>query len=190
MKELEKPTPNRKYKDSIFVDLLTSDEKNIRNVCKALDNSITTEPIEILKLDNVLYTGLKNDVSCLVGNKLILLIEHQSSINENMPIRCLQYIGRLYENLIPLRDRYSAKRKYPKPGFYVFYNGDAPYPQYKELCLSDSFIDKTRGVSLELIVKVININYSLNNEFLKKCGILNEYSQFVNQVSSVFGNTY
>ena len=109
MKELEKPTPNRKYKDSIFVDLLTSDEKNIRSVCKALDNSITTEPIEILKLDNVLYTGLKNDVSCLVGNKLILLIEHQSSINENMPIRCLQYIGRLYENLIPLRDRYTLQ---------------------------------------------------------------------------------
>ena len=48
-------------------------------------------------------------------------------------------IERLYENLIPLRDRYSAKRKYPKPDFYVFYNGDAPYPQYKELCLSELF---------------------------------------------------
>ena len=71
-------------------------------------------------------------------------------------------IERLYENLIPLRDRYSAKRKqYPKPDFYVFYNGGAHILNIKSSAFLNYFIDKTRGVSLELIVKVININYQL-----------------------------
>ena len=38
-----------------------------------------------LKLEQALYTKLSNDVSCLIDNKIIVLAEHQSTINENMP---------------------------------------------------------------------------------------------------------
>ena len=180
MLELEKPTPKRKYKDSIFVDLLTCDEKNIRQVCMSLDESIKDEPIELVKLTNTVYNGLENDVSCLVGNKLMMLMEHQSTINPNMPMRCLQYSGRMYEGTTPVADRYSEKpKKYRNPEFYTFYNGDAPYPEYSELRLSKLFIDQSRKPSLELIVKVININYTPNNKFLKKCRILYEYALLV-----------
>ena len=71
---------------------------------------------------------------------------------------------------------------YPNAECYTFYNGDAPFPSYKELRLSDLFIDKTRPPSIELIVKVLNINYNEENEFLKRCPILNEYALFVQQV--------
>jgi len=180
---ISQPFVNRKYKDSIFVDLLTSKEENIRQVCEALGESVRHENIEILRLDNTVYTGLQNDVSCLIGQRLMMLIEHQSTPNPNMPMRCLQYAGRLYESIVPKEDRYSTCLKaYPNAECYTFYNGDAPYPEYSELRLSDLFIDKSRPPSIELIVKVLNINYSENNNFLKKCPILNDYAIFVQRV--------
>jgi len=181
--KVENSKPNREYKDSIFVDLLKYREENLRQVCEALGETITDESIEILELENTVYTGIQNDLSCLIGNKLMMLIEHQSTLNPNMPMRCLQYVGRLYETIVPKVDRYATKvHFYPNAECYTFYNGDAPFPSYKELRLSDLFIDKTRLPSIELIVKVLNINYTEENEFLKRCPILNEYALFVQQV--------
>jgi len=37
--------------------------------------------------------GQINDVSFTVGDRLIVLIEHQSTINENMPLRLLMYVA-------------------------------------------------------------------------------------------------
>ena len=38
----------------------------------------------------------------LLNGKIIILVEQQSSINENMPLRFLEYICRLYEKTVPL----------------------------------------------------------------------------------------
>ena len=40
-----------------------------------------------------------DDDTCLVDGKIIVLVEHQSTINENMPLRFLQYVARLYEQI-------------------------------------------------------------------------------------------
>ena len=80
----------RCYKDSVFVDLFSEDEKakeNFLSLYNALHNS-TLEDIEQLKsirIDQVLYMTFYNDVSYLVDNKIIVLAEHQSTINPNMP---------------------------------------------------------------------------------------------------------
>ena len=81
---------NRKYKDSVFVDLFSEDEKakeNFLSLYNALHgtNLQLSCPVENIKLDNVMYMNIVNDVSCLVDNKIIVLAEHQSTINENMP---------------------------------------------------------------------------------------------------------
>ena len=83
-------TANRKYKDSVFVDLFSEDEKakeNFLSLYNALHgtNLQLSCPVENIKLDNVMYMNIVNDVSCLVDNKIIVLAEHQSTINENMP---------------------------------------------------------------------------------------------------------
>ena len=83
-------TANRKYKDSVFVDLFSEDEKakeNFLSLYNALHNTNLqlSCPVENIKLDNVMYMNIVNDVSCLVDNKIIVLAEHQSTINENMP---------------------------------------------------------------------------------------------------------
>ena len=83
-------TANRKYKDSVFVDLFSEDEKakgNFLSLYNALHgtNLQLSCPVENIRLDNVMYMNIINDVSCLVDNKIIVLAEHQSTINENMP---------------------------------------------------------------------------------------------------------
>ena len=83
-------TANRKYKDSVFVDLFSEDEKakeNFLSLYNALHGTHLplSSPVENIRLDNVMYMNIINDVSCLVDGKIIVLAEHQSTINENMP---------------------------------------------------------------------------------------------------------
>jgi hypothetical protein len=131
-----------------------------------------------------------NDVSFLIDNRLVVLIEHQSTINNNIPLCLLEYIGRIYEKIIDLEKKYGKKLiKIPTPEFIVLYNGSDPYPDYAELKLSDMFMDiegiKPAGVNkmpLELIVQVYNINHSHNPEILKRCETLDEYSIFIGKI--------
>ena len=181
-------TANRKYKDSVFVDLFSEDEKakeNFLSLYNALHgtNLQMSCPVENIRLDNVMYMNVINDVSCLVNNKIVVLAEHQSTINENMPLRFLQYIARLYEKLQTPTDRYLRKlSKIPTPEFYVFYNGLEDYPETIVLKLSDAFITEPEQTPLELEVKVYNINKNKGAEVLTRCKPLEEYSLFVEEV--------
>ena len=181
-------TANRKYKDSVFVDLFSEDEKakeNFLSLYNALHgtNLQLSCPVENIKLDNVMYMNIVNDVSCLVDGKIIVLAEHQSTINENMPLRFLPYIARLYEKLQAPTDRYLRKlSKIPTPEFYVFYNGVENYPETITLKLSDAFMTKPDSLPLELTVQVLNINKDKGNKILKTCKTLDEYSLFIEEV--------
>lgn len=110
---------------------------------------------------------LKNDVSFNVNNQIIVFCEHQSTINGNMTLRDLLYIARTYEKMVPLRGRYATGTvKIPRPEFFVFYNGESKTETEYTQKLSDAYIDSPdkSNVSLELTVKVININtYAVRN---------------------------
>ena len=181
-------TSNRKYKDSVFVDLFSEDEKakeNFLSLYNALHGTDLkdTEQLKTVRLDQVLYMTFYNDVSYLVDNKIIVLAEHQSTINPNMPLRCLEYVSRLYETLFESKEKYSRKLlNIPTPEFYVFYNGKEPYRGDSLLKLSDSFTQTHDEYALELSVKVVNINYDKASEILKLCKPLEQYSLFVDAV--------
>ena len=181
-------TANRKYKDSVFVDLFSEDEKakeNFLSLYNALHGTTLkdTEQLKAVRLDQVLYMTFYNDVSYLVDNKIIVLAEHQSTINPNMPLRCLEYVSRLYETLFASKEKYSRKLlKIPTPEFYVFYNGAETYPCDKTLQLSDAFIEQNEYFHLELTVKVININQHNQHPILEHCQTMYEYSLFVDTV--------
>ncbi len=179
---------NQKYKDTVFRNLFGTDEKAEEKFI-ALYNALHSEPLTNLKnirsldIEQVLYMNLANDIARLVDNKIIILAEHQSTINENMPLRCLQYIARIYEQLQDTKDKYRKKLlQLPTPEFFVFYNGIEDYPVNKELKLSDAFMIKGQKLQLELCVSVININTNKNNAILKACPVLKEYSLFVDSV--------
>ena len=97
---------NREIKNSVFVDLFYEDESAEANEI-ALFNAIHDEPlpegtkIRKFRVDNTIYMNFQNDISFDAGGKVIVFGEHQSTINENMPLRSLLYIGRAYERLVP-----------------------------------------------------------------------------------------
>ncbi len=179
---------NKKVKNSVFVDLFYEDETAEANDI-ALYNALNEEAlpegtrIQKLRIDNVLYMNFKNDVSFGVGGKVLVFGEHQATINENMPLRSLMYIGRAYEQLVPVRDRYRKKRvKLPKPEFYTFYNGKEKWEKELILKLSDSYMIDEDNPMLELSVKVININPEESHEILNRCQVLKEYGQFIDMI--------
>jgi len=147
-------------------------------------------PIDINTLTDILYKDQINDVSFIIDNRLVVLVEHQSSINDNIPLRLLMYIARLYEKIVNRKKLYQVKlEKIPKPEFIVLYNGKYKYPDHKELRLSNAFKDieclkmtDTNKIPLELIVQVYNVNHGHNSEILKKCETLDSYSVFVNKI--------
>ena len=186
---------NRNYKDSVFVDLFAKDiyaKKNFISLYNALhDTNLDPESTSVdpVMIEQVLYMKYYNDIAMLVDNKIVVLVEHQSTINENMPFRLLEYIARIYEKLTSPRDKFGKKLvKLPVPEFYVFYNGTDDFPSEKTLKLSDAFIqpDDKYGITdyfpLEISVKVININIDTNNPILLRCNVLQQYSTFVEMV--------
>ena len=178
----------REHKDSLFVDLFYQDEtakKNLLSLYNALhDTNYEDETIiRKVKIDDVLYKNFKNDISCEVNGLVLVFGEHQSTINRNMPLRCLMYVGRAYEQLVDSKARYRTTLvKIPTPEFYVFYNGEKEQPLEQVLSLSDAFMNPAGENSVELKVKVININSDKAHGILDKCGILKEYSQFISTV--------
>ena len=110
-----------------------------------------------------MYTAFRCDLSFIVGDDLVVIVEHQSTINLNMPIRLLLYIAKLYENILDENSRYNrGLKKIPTPRFAVLYNGKEPFPERSELKLSDAYILKDSGIHLELRVPFFNINYGYN----------------------------
>ena len=172
---------NRKYKDSVFTDLFGSDRdarKNFLELYNALSGSSYTLENTTLQrkvIEQSLYKTFNNDVSWEIDGKLVVLVEHQSTVNENMPFRCLEYVTRIFEGIVPVKQRYSEKvYKIPNPDFYVVYVGKKEQPLEKELKLSDAFYTKDNS-KLELVVKVKNCTNPDLLPIVKSCAILKEY---------------
>ena len=182
---------NEKHKDSIFSRLFGNPDV-LRELYSAIEG-VELPPdiaIDINTLSNALFMGLINDVSFTVGGRLIVLIEHQSTINENMPLRLLMYAGRLYEKITDRMKLYQTNlEKIPEPVFIVLYNGKDPYPEHTVLRLSDAFrntaglrAENSGGPALELAVHVYNINRGYNAAILEKCETLGGYSVLVSKI--------
>ena len=151
------------------------------SLCNALLGT-DAAALKINTLEGTFFDRQKNDISCVVENNFLVLVEHQSTINENMPFRCLSYVAELMNNLIEDKDKlyHKALIRFPAPRFYVFYDGDAKEPLQREMRLSDAFDGD--NCALELVVTSLNINHGLEQPLLKKCSYLNDYSTLVGKV--------
>jgi predicted transposase/invertase (TIGR01784 family) len=177
---------NRGYKSSVFAALF-DDEDKLRELYAALENVEydPSLPITITTLRDALYMNQLNDLSFTAGSHLLFIIEHQASLNRNMPLRMLIYIARVYEKLIDRRSLYrETLMKIPRPEFIVLYNGPEEAPEYWEQRLSDAFIElgEERTACLDLTVKVYNINKGRNEALLQRSEHLAGYAEFVAKV--------
>ena len=76
----------------------------------------------------------------------------------------------------------SEMIKLPAPHFVVFYNGKEKKPEDTTIKLSDAFLQKEEEPELELKVRYLNINQGCNQELMKRCRTLREYSEFVARI--------
>lgn len=179
-------TINRNFKDSLFRMIFRGKEE-LLNLYNAVNGSNYTnaDDLEINTLEDVVYMGVKNDVSFLFAHT-VNLYEAQSSYNPNMPLRGIIYFGDVLKSFVEANqlDIYSGRQlKLPIPRFIVFYNGLKEEPERKLLKLSDSFekeIDEE--TALECTAVMLNINYGCNRELLNRCRELHDYSLFIDTV--------
>ena len=75
---------NKKCKDSIFIKLFLYKKKiiNLYNAIKGINYNIEKTEIETITFGNVLFMERNNDLRFTVDNKLVILIEHQSTIKQ------------------------------------------------------------------------------------------------------------
>ena len=180
---------NREYKSSVFKDLFHN-EMAALNLYNALTGSRFTidDGLRFTTLENALFMDRVNDVSFTIGDRLVILIEHEASLNPNMPLRALMYIARVYEKIIDNKAIYRTNLfTIPTPEFYVLYNGAKDCPDEMTLKLSDAF--RRAGIAavegqgaLELTVRVLNVNAGHNETILGKCEVLHSYAVFIGKI--------
>jgi hypothetical protein len=171
-------------KDSVFT-LLFGEPAHALELYNALSgaNYPADTPVEMVTIKNAFIQNRVNDVAFLLGDKLIVLVEHQSTDNENIPLRFLMYASAEYQRITANTPRaLYSKQLLPirKPEFVVLYNGKAPHPAKKVLRLSDAFMKPDMGSEiescLELTATVLNIHSPENARLLSRSGYLGGYA--------------
>ena len=58
-----------------------------------------------------------------INGTIVVLAEQQSTVNHNMPFRCLEYLVAHYNRFFEKGDKYNTRQiKLPRPECYVFYS--------------------------------------------------------------------
>ena len=113
--------------------------------------------------------------------------KHAQKINRSYK-DSLFYFSELYQNYLKaegLRLTGTGRRLLlPLPRYIVFYNGTKDEPDETQLLLSDSFPEPKGGglPALECRAQVLNINSGHNQEIMKRCHRLKEYSEFIGEI--------
>ncbi len=177
----------REYKDRLFSFLFGSagNKEWTLSLYNAVNRSgyKDASQIQITTIREVMYLGMRNDVSFLIADEMNLY-EQQSTFNPNMPLRQLQYAGNLYEKYITERkmNKYGARLlMLPVPKLVVFYNGKMDREDETILRLSDSF-PKGADADIEVKVRMINISYGRSQDILAACAPLKEYAWLVEEI--------
>ena len=174
---------NRKIRDTVFCHYMAT-ESHLLELFNALNGTDFTDSsnVSINTLEGSFFSNIKNDISFLMDNLMVVLIEHQTTINPNMPLRFLSYVDELYRRYTQsCHDKIYSQElvKIPAPEFFVFYDGENTSFEQQTLKLSNAFTAESNN--LELIVHVYNLAEGMNVDFLNRCQSLKEYCIFSNK---------
>lgn len=127
----KKPEQVAKYtaKDSVFTSLFR-EPKYLLQLYQALhpeDLEATQDSIKNVTITNILLDQYYNDVGFQIGEKLIILVEQQSSWSINIVVRCLLYLAQTYQEYFESTKQnvYGSKKlELPRPELYVIFTGN------------------------------------------------------------------
>ena len=148
----------REIKASVFTDLFGEPRYAILlyRFLHPEDVDATESDVEVVTIENILTDNVKNDLGLLIGDRLLILVEHQEKLDPNMPLRAYVYIAHSYNEYLKTHniDLHSGKKiNLPKPEIYMVYTG-ASKNVPKKISLHDEFFPGTER-TIDLIIKVI-----------------------------------
>lgn len=167
----------RSVKDSVFTYLFKQPEYT-RQLYLALhpeDTDVKESDFKLVTLENVLTTGFYNDLGIQVRNRLILLVEAQSTFSVNIALRMLLYLAGTYKEYIEEQklDLYGSHPvEILRPELYVVYTGDR-----KEIPETLHLSDLYQGAgSAEVEVKVLRDDGTgdILDQYVRFCKIADE----------------
>jgi len=177
----------RTIKDSVFTNLF-QDKKYLIQLYQALhpeDKEVTEDKLTDVTIENVLTDNIYNDLGFMVGNRLLILVEAQSTWTVNIIIRALMYLIQTYHNYFERTKQslYKSKKvQIPMPELYVIYTGDRK-TKPSEISLSQEFFGG-KECCLDVKVKMIYDG--------KEGDIINQYVLFTkvcNEQIALYGRT-
>lgn len=185
--KMAESTPKRKIKDSVFKNLF-QEKKYLLQLYKALhpeDCNVTEDEIADVTIKHVLIDADYNDLGFSVGNRLMVLVESQSTWTFNIIICALMYLIQTYHDYFKRTNQNLYGRRkvnIPKPELYVIYTGDKKdIPN--TISLSEEFFDGEK-IAIDAEVKVL---YQENEK-----DIIGQYIIFCkvyNEQRKLYGNT-
>ncbi len=144
------------------------------------DTAATEDSLTDVTIENVLTDNLYNDLGFIVGNKLMILIEAQSTWTMNILVRVLLYLAQSYHEYFQrTRQNYykSKKVKMPKPELYVIFTGNKGQKPNR-ISLSKEFFEDA-DIDLEVKAKIIyeSDKDDIINQYIIFCKVFNEQTQ-------------
>ena len=180
-------TLKRKIKDSVFTNLF-QDKKYLLQLYKTLhpeDSDVTEAEIADVTIKHVLVDADYNDLGFSVGNRLMVLVESQSTWTFNIIIRALMYLIQTYHDYFKRTNQnlYGSKKvNMPKPELYVIYTGDRKsIPD--TIMLSKEFFDGAK-IAIDAEIKVL---YQENEKDIIGQYII--FSKVYNEQRKRYGNS-
>ncbi|GFI02874.1 MAG: hypothetical protein HFI44_15560 [Lachnospiraceae bacterium] len=181
-KQTQEIIAKRTAKNSIFLDLFQN-KSYLLKLYKTLhpeDTTATEDSLSNITIENVLTDNLYNDLGFVVGNKLMILIEAQSTWTMNILVRVLLYLAQSYHEyfLRTSQNYYKSKKvKMLKPELYVIYTGNKGRKPDK-ISLSKEFFGG-EDIDIEVKAKVIyeNDKDDIINQYIIFCKVFNEQTK-------------
>ena len=169
-------------KDSLFTSLAQEKDflKKIYLSLHKEDTSIKESDLVIKRIENVIFTGIYNDLSFTVRGKTIVFLEVQSTWSINILLRFLRYYAELLPSLIDryLRLQYSSKpiENLIVPEFYLLYTGRDERKE-REIELCKVFFSETDNLNLKVKVLTKDNADGILKEYTEFCIMFDEYKK-------------
>ncbi len=116
-------------KDSVFTSLFR-EKKYLLQLYRSLhpeDTETTEEDLADITIKNILVDGIYNDLGFIAADRLMILVEAQSTRTMNIVVRAFLYLAKSWQDYIDKEnmDLYGSKKvKLPKPELYVIFTGE------------------------------------------------------------------
>lgn len=175
----------RQIKDSVYRLLFgnAQDKRYLLQLYQTLhpeDTETTVEDLKIVTVEDVIVNDIYNDLGFMVGDRMIILAEAQSTWSVNIVSRIFLYLAKEYRDIV-YTDEENKRKIYqnevvrlPVPELYVIYTGDDPdVPE--QISLQQTVFG--RAADIEVIVHVRRIQpdaHDIINQYITFCRVFDE----------------